>query len=88
MVSRGWLFAGLHMRPNAQNGISDGAGQHFGRCTPGNTDQPTESVQNLEETRIWIHEAVIAYSLLARPPGGHYIALCPLEAAISDCLCK
>jgi hypothetical protein len=27
-------------------------------------------------------------SFLARPPGGHCIALCTLEAAVSDVLCK
>jgi hypothetical protein len=51
------------------------------------TSRQNES-QNVEETITWVHEPVPANLILAHPPGGHYIALCTLEAAVADVLCK
>jgi hypothetical protein len=45
-------------------------------------------IQNVAETRIWVHKPVPTNSFLALPLRGHYIALCTLAAAVSDVLCK
>jgi hypothetical protein len=89
MVSRRYLLAGLHVRLNAQRGMLRWCQTaHFGRCTPWSQSQLAEQAQNVAETRIWVHQPVPTNSFLARPCGEHYIAVCKLEAAVSDVLCK
>jgi hypothetical protein len=43
---------------------------------------------DMAETTIWVHKPVPANSFFARPLGGHYIALCTLEEAVLDVVCK
>jgi hypothetical protein len=51
----------------------DGAGQHFGCCTPWNQDQQAET--NIAETKFWRYEPVPANLVVARPPDGPYVAV-------------
>jgi hypothetical protein len=68
--------------------LLQGVGQRFGRCTPRNQDLQEKRVWSVAESRVCQYELVPRRSLLGRPPGGHYVALCTHDAAVSGILCK
>jgi hypothetical protein len=68
--------------------LQGGVGQRSGRCTPRNQGQQEKRVWSVAESRACQYELVPKSSLLGRPPGGHYVALCTHDAAVSGILCK